>query len=70
MHPAFNIPDSREMSIKQEQNEINSKPLISKDENDKTRQIRYFQDRIDFHGEILMKPQAAKSRKFVLLRIY
>ena len=29
--------------------------------NDSTRQIRYYQDRIDFHGDILMKPKAAKS---------
>jgi hypothetical protein len=30
--------------------------------NDPARQIRYYQDRIDFHGDILMKPQAAKSK--------
>ncbi len=48
----------------EEQHEIIPSPLISKNENDNSRQIRYYQDRIDFHGEILMKPQAAKSRKF------
>lgn len=25
--------------------------------------VRYYSDRIDFHGEILMKPSAAKSKK-------
>jgi hypothetical protein len=29
--------------------------------NDNTRQIRYYHDRIDFRGDILMKPPAAKS---------
>jgi hypothetical protein len=68
MHPAFNVP---ELSITKEEHEINPEPLISKDENDKTtRQIRYFQDRIDFHGEILMKPQGAKSRNLFFLIIY
>jgi hypothetical protein len=37
--------------------------------NDNTRQIRYYHDRIDFRGDILMKPPAAKSR-FVLLKIF
>ena len=37
--------------------------LIARNENDSTRQIRYYHDRIDFHGEILLKPPAAKSRK-------
>jgi len=40
--------------------------------NDNTRQIRYYHDRIDFRGDILMKPPAAKSRlnfiiKFLLI---
>lgn len=30
--------------------------------NDNTRQIRYYHDRIDFRGDILMKPPAAKSK--------
>ena len=29
--------------------------------NDNTRQIRYYHDRIDFRGDILMKPPGAKS---------
>lgn len=33
--------------------------------NNDSRQIRYYHDRIDFHGDILMKPQAAKSRIFL-----
>ena len=32
--------------------------------NDNTRQIRYYHDRIDFRGDILMKPPAAKSIYF------
>ncbi len=35
---------------------------ISRNSNDNTRQIRYYHDRIDFRGEILMKPPGAKSR--------
>ena len=31
--------------------------------NDNTRQIRYYHDRIDFRGDILMKPPAAKSKR-------
>jgi hypothetical protein len=73
MQPAFNykfdVPEPRnnksEIEMKQEKHEIKSKPSITKDENDNTRQIRYYQDRIDFHGEILMKPQAAKSRNLL-----
>jgi hypothetical protein len=45
-----------ETTIKQEQ-----QTMISNG-NDTSRQIRYYHDRIDFHGEILMKPPAAKSR--------
>lgn len=33
-----------------------------KEEKESTTQIRYYQDRVDFHGEILLKPKAAKSR--------
>lgn len=33
--------------------------------NDNTRQIRYYHDRIDFRGDILMKPPAAKSIIFL-----
>jgi hypothetical protein len=35
--------------------------------NDNTRQIRYYHDRIDFHGDILMKPKAAKSEILIFL---
>lgn len=34
--------------------------------NDNTRQIRYYHDRIDFRGDILMKPPAAKSMNLFL----
>ncbi|UJR20786.1 hypothetical protein I4U23_023899 [Adineta vaga] len=40
------------------------------DENDSTRQIRYYQDRIDFHGDILMKPKAAKNCRILWEFIY
>ena len=33
----------------------------SNDGTDQTRQIRYYHDRIDFRGDILLKPPAAKS---------
>jgi hypothetical protein len=36
--------------------------------NDSSRQIRYYHDRIDFRGDILMKPPAAKS-KFSSLKV-
>jgi hypothetical protein len=55
-----------ENKIKQEcpdeQQEMISNQSISRNGNDTTRQIRYYHDRIDFHGEILMKPPAGKSR--------
>jgi len=40
--------------------------------NDNTRQIRYYHDRIDFRGDILMKPPAAKSMFlfFFILKIF
>ena len=37
------------------------------DGNDNIRQIRYYHDRIDFHGDILMKPKAAKSEIILYL---
>lgn len=37
-----------------------------KQENEST-QIRYYKDRVNFHGEILMKPKAAKSIETILL---
>jgi hypothetical protein len=38
--------------------------------NDNTRQIRYYHDRIDFRGDILMKPPAAKSKFYILFNFY
>ena len=38
--------------------------------NDNTRQIRYYHDRIDFRGDILMKPPAAKSKKDFSIEIF
>lgn len=42
--------------IKQEPNDT-----IHGNGHDTTKKIRYYQDRVDFHGDILMKPPAAKS---------
>ncbi len=57
--------DKTNLSIKQEclDNTLPYPPL-TKDENDHSRQIRYYHDRVDFHGEILMKPPAATSEYF------
>ncbi|CAF1195999.1 unnamed protein product [Rotaria sordida] len=38
--------------------------------NDNTRQIRYFHDRIDFRGDILMKPPAAKNCRILWEFLY
>ncbi|CAF1207211.1 unnamed protein product [Adineta ricciae] len=37
---------------------------------DSARQIRYYQDRIDFHGDILMKPKAAKNCRILWEFLY
>ena len=39
------------------------------DRNNVTRKIHYYHDRIDFDGDILMKPIAAKSSVFFCFRI-
>lgn len=41
--------------------EQQSNDLVDMNENDSTKKVRYYQDRVDFHGDILMKPPAAKS---------
>ena len=39
--------------------------LISQNLNQSIRPIQYYHDRIDFHGEILMKPSGAKSKELI-----
>ena len=53
--------------MKQQPNDVTNTGINNNDldgnnlANDSTRQIRYYHDRIDFRGDILMKPPAAKS---------
>jgi hypothetical protein len=35
---------------------------------DQTRQIRYYHDRVDFRGDILLKPAGAKSMNIIIVR--
>ncbi|CAF0787468.1 unnamed protein product [Rotaria sordida] len=51
--------------IKQQSNSI-----TDMNDNDTTRKIRYYNDRVDFHGDILMKPQAAKNCRILWEFIY
>lgn len=44
-------------------NDNNDEMDVNSLANDNTRQIRYYHDRIDFRGDILMKPPAAKSKR-------
>ncbi|CAF1188910.1 unnamed protein product [Adineta steineri] len=59
------VPSGIYSRIKQQVNDVGHL-----DGNDKTRQIRYYHDRIDFHGDILMKPKAAKNCRILWEFIY
>jgi hypothetical protein len=64
----FKIRSQLLSRIKQQPNDVtntgdNNEDLeVNNLANDNTRQIRYYHDRIDFRGDILMKPPAAKSQ--------
>ncbi|CAF2827266.1 unnamed protein product [Rotaria sp. Silwood2] len=51
--------------IKQQSNDV-----TGTNDNDTSRKIRYYNDRVDFHGDILMKPQAAKNCRILWEFIY
>ena len=67
----FKIRSQLLTRVKQQPNDVtntndNHQDLDATNVNsDNTRQIRYYHDRIDFRGDILMKPPAAKSKNFV-----
>jgi hypothetical protein len=64
----FKIRSQLLSRIKQQPNDVTNTGANNEDldannlANDNSRQIRYYHDRIDFRGDILMKPPAAKSK--------
>lgn len=72
----FKIRSQLSARIKQQPNDVTNTGETNDDldrdslANDSTRQIRYYHDRIDFRGDILMKPPAAKSKFSCCVWIY